>query len=114
MSNAITRSRFNALVLKAIDEGAGILGDAPVKHAFYYHVEKRLKTTKEEIPDNLQAFHKALYDLFDQGAMILERRIARILYDELGIEFVAHDGWSLNDYIKHTGIHPTFQSDQVT
>jgi hypothetical protein len=65
MSNAISRSRFNALVLKAIDEGAGVLGDAPVKHAFYYHVEKRLKTTREGIPNKLQAFHKALYDLFD-------------------------------------------------
>jgi len=114
MSNPISRSRFNALVLKAIDEGAGILGDTPVKHAFYYHVEKRLKTTREGIPNDLQAFHKALYDLFDQGAVILERRIARILYEELGIEFVAHDAWSLKDYVEHTGLHPTFQSNKVT
>jgi hypothetical protein len=101
MPNLTNSSRFNAQVLKAIDEGAEILGDARVKQAFFYHVEKRLKTKREGIPTNLQAFHKALFDLFDQGAVILERRIARILYDQFGIEFVAHDGWSLLDYVKH-------------
>jgi len=103
MSNAINRSKFNALVLNAIDEGAGILCEAPVQQAFFYHVEKRLKTKREEIPNNLQAFHRVLFDLFDQGAVILERRIARILYDQLGIEFLAHDGWSLMDYIEQAG-----------
>jgi len=107
MSNAISRSKFNALVLNAIDEGAGILGEAPVKQAFFYHVEKRLKIKREGIPNNLQAFQRVLFDLFDQGAVVLERRIARVLYDQLGIEFVAHDGWSLMDYIEHAGLHPT-------
>lgn len=101
MPDATNHSRFNALVLKAIDEGAEILGDTTVKKAFFYHIEKRLKTKREGIPNNLQAFHKALFDLFDQGAVILERRIARILYDQFGLEFVAHNGWSLLDYIKH-------------
>ncbi len=108
MSEEINRSKFNALILNAIDEAAGILGEAPVKQAFFYHVQKRLKAKREGIPNNLKAFHEALFDLFDQGAVILERRIARILYDQLGIEFVAHDGWSLIDYIEHAGLHPTF------
>jgi hypothetical protein len=101
MPHTTNSSRFNALVLKAIDEGVEILGDSRVKQAFVYHVEKRLKIKREGIPNNLEAFHIALFDLFDKGAVILERRIARILYDQFGVEFVAHDGWSLLDYIKH-------------
>jgi hypothetical protein len=104
----MTRSQFNALVSKAIDQGVEILSDAPVKRAFYYNIEKRLKTTRDGIPNNLQAFHKALLDLFDQGATILERRIARNIYCELGIEFVVHDGWSLEDYIKHSELQPKY------
>jgi len=107
MSIEISRSKFNALVLNAIEEGTDILGGVPIKQAFFYHIEKRLKTEREGIPNNLQAFHKALFDLFDQGAVILERRIAKNLYDRLGIEFLAHDRWSLLDYIEHAGLHPT-------
>ena len=107
MSIEISRPKFNALVLNAIEEGTDILGGVPIKQAFFYHIEKRLKTEREGIPNNLQAFHKALFDLFDQGAVILERRIAKNLYDRLGIEFLAHDRWSLLDYIEHAGLHPT-------
>ena len=88
-----------------------ILGDAPVKRAFYYHVEKRLKTTRDGIPDNLESFHKVLFVLFDRGAEILERRIARNLYAQLGIEFVAHDGWNLVDYIKNAGFDLMLRPD---
>lgn len=86
--------------MRAIDEGAEILGDEPVKRAFYYHVEKRIGMKREQIPDNLDLFHKALVGLFDQGAEILERRMAKILIEKLGLEFEAHEGWTFDDYVK--------------
>lgn len=88
------------LVLRAIDEGAEILGDEPVKRAFYYHVEKRTRMKREEIPNNLGLFHKALIGLFDQGAEILERRMAKILFEKLGLEFDFYKGWTFADYVK--------------
>jgi hypothetical protein len=84
-----------------IDDGAEILGDEPVKRAFYFHVEKISKTKRQEIPSNLIAFHDALVELFGKGATILERRMARMLFEKLGLAFEARDGWTLNDYVKY-------------
>jgi hypothetical protein len=35
MSIEISRSKFNALVLNAIEEGTDILGEVPIKQAFF-------------------------------------------------------------------------------
>jgi hypothetical protein len=100
MSSSRTSREFNHLVLEAIDEGLSILGDDPVKRAFYYHLKKRANIKRTEIPDKLKEFHEALADLFFDGSIILERRISRHLYERLGLELPTNDGWTIADYVK--------------
>ncbi len=97
----MTTKQFDSSVSRAVDKGLTILGDEKVKQAFYYHVEKRAHLKRDEIPSDLDAFHKALNDMFFEGAAILEKRMARELYDMLGLEFEANERWSLPDYAKH-------------
>lgn len=99
MRHPITSTEFNTDVSKAIDKGLEILGDASVKQAFYHHVGKKAKITREEIPTKLDAFCKALTDLFYEGALILERRIAQDLFDILDLDFVEKSNWNLSDYV---------------
>jgi len=91
---------FSQLVLEAVDEGLSILGDEPVKRAFYYHLEKRANIKRSEIPEKLKAFHDALADLFFDGSVVLERRISRHLFGRLGLELPIHDGWTVADYVR--------------
>jgi hypothetical protein len=100
VSETTIRKNLDPQILRAIDCGLQILGEESVKRAFYYHVEKRSKMKRQEIPCNLDAFHKILIDLFGDGALILERRIARCLFDELNLEFEVNNGWHLADYVK--------------
>jgi len=104
MSSSKLSKEFNQLVLEAVDEALSILGDEPVKRAFYYHLEKRAKIKCSEIPERLQEFHKALHQLFNGGACILERRISRNLYRRLGLELRANDGRNLADYVNEARI----------
>ena len=77
-----------------------MLGDDSLKRAFYYHVERSAHLEREEIPCNLKAFHAALTCLFFEGAAILERHIARTLFDRLGLEFEEKENWNISDYAK--------------
>lgn len=100
MSSCKPPKEFNQLILESVDEGLSILGEAPVKRAFYYHLEKRENIKRDEIPDKLEAFHNALSELFFTGSIILERRMSRYLYERLGLELPTNNGWSFQDYIK--------------
>jgi hypothetical protein len=93
------KEEMNLLVLEAIDEGLEILGGKQVIDAFYYHVEKRAKMKKDDIPCKLGAFHDVLKDLFEDGSSILEKRMARHLYNVLGLGFKEKAGWTFSDYV---------------
>jgi hypothetical protein len=90
---------FKSVLSEAIGEGLSILGGEDVKQAFFYQVGKR-GVQRSEIPVKLGTFHKILTDIFDSGALILERMIAKSLYSQLGLEFEVHSAWSLEEYAK--------------
>ncbi len=92
--------QWQDILFKAIDRGLSILGDESVKRAFYYHMEKRTKMKPEDIPENLALFHRVLVELFFDGAPIIERRIARNLYEILEIEPGALEDLDLTNYAK--------------
>lgn len=102
-----TSKRFSSTLLEAVDEGLLILGNENVRRATYYHIEKRHGVKREDIPDKLENFHKALEDLFGVGVKIIERRIARNIYDKLGLSFREDENWTLADYIKEARISET-------
>jgi hypothetical protein len=43
----------------------------------------------------------ALEDLLGKGAKVMEKLIAKNLYNHLGLNFTQHDGWTLVDYVNH-------------
>lgn len=77
---------FQKALLTAIDEGLSSLGDSP-KQAIFFHIELSFKLRKDEIPENLTEFSKALEKLFGTGAVYLEKLIVKRLYNMLDLEF---------------------------
>ncbi len=96
-----TLEEFNASVLEAVDRGLTVLGDKPVKVAFYSHIEKSVHLGREEIPLRLDVFHKAMTNLFFDGTSIIEKRMARELYRILDLSFEENGKWNLSDYVSH-------------
>jgi len=90
---------FNHLFLEAVDEALLILGDESVTKAFYYHLMKKGKIDRSEIPDKIGEFHRALRALFNDGTIILEKRISKNLYRNLNLELRENKRWTLMDYV---------------
>jgi hypothetical protein len=78
--------RFRKLLLEAIDEALSSLGDS-VKQAIYFHLEKTFNLKKQEIPDKIEEFTKALEEIFGLGAKLLEIRIIKDFYEKDGQMF---------------------------
>lgn len=77
---------FQRAFLEAVEEGLSSLGDSP-KEAILFHLEDSFKIKREEIPQNLSEFKKALEKIFGPGAVYLERLILKRLCDKLNLEF---------------------------
>jgi len=75
-----------------------MLGES-VRGAIYYHIERTFQIRREEIPKRLEAFHEALQGMLGEGAMVVERLIAKNLYAKLGLRFEQHE--ALIDYVNH-------------
>ncbi len=93
------RKELRIALRDAIDGGLCLLGDAG-RDAMYYQAEKRFNLNREEIPDRLYEFHNALDRLFGFGAIVIEKNIARRLFNSLGLTFVAHDDWTISEYVE--------------
>jgi hypothetical protein len=91
---------FRQLALDAVDDGLVILGDEPVIHAFYDSLQKRRRIKREEIFDNLNVLHEFMKYMFQEGARILEKRMAKSLYRKVGLLFTEHADWTLTQYIE--------------
>ncbi|MGB9671541.1 MAG: hypothetical protein ACPL0C_06620 [Candidatus Bathyarchaeales archaeon] len=77
---------FQKALLTAIDEGLSSLGDSP-KQAILFHIELSFRVKRDEIPEKLTEFSKALEKLFGTGAVYLEKLIVKRLYSMLDLEF---------------------------
>ena len=77
---------FQKTFLEAVEDGLSTLGDSP-KQAILFHLEKTFKIKREEIPQNLTEFQKALEKIFGPGAPYLEKLILKRLYDKFHLEF---------------------------
>lgn len=91
--------RFDSAVLIAIHDGLLVLGEK-VRHVIYYYLETHYQVKHEEIPGRLEAFHKALQDIFGAGTETVEKVIAKNLYSSLELSFIEHKNWTLADYVK--------------
>ena len=77
---------FEKLLLEAIDEGLSSLGET-CKQAIYFHLEKKFKLTKQDIPSRIEDFTEAMENIFGVGAKVLEIRIMKNLFSKMGYLF---------------------------
>jgi len=79
-----TKSReFDKLLLSVIDEALNSLGET-VKQSIYFHIEKNVSVTRNEIPENLVEFQGGLEKIFGAGARFIEVLIMKNLHSKIG------------------------------
>jgi hypothetical protein len=88
------------MMSQATDYGLMVLGET-VRRAIYQCLESKYQLKREEIPEKLDTFHKALQGLLGVGARVVERQIAKSLYATLGLNFTARNDWTIVEYIDH-------------
>jgi len=93
-------AELNETLLQAVDHGLLTLGQS-ARVAIYEWIESSYQVRREDIPDKLLTFHRALQDLLGSGAKMIERLIARDLYSRLGLDFIEHHDWTLIDFMHH-------------
>lgn len=93
-----TEPSFNQTLLHAIDNGFLTLGSVMIE-PLYHRIERSHQVKREEIPQKLPDFRRALQEIMNSGAEVMERQIAKSLYVRLGLDFVNHANWTLIDYV---------------
>jgi len=93
-------TELDETLLQTVDDRLLVLGRV-ARAAIYKYIENSYRVRREEIPDKLLTFHRALQDLLGPGAKMMERLIARELYSRLGLDFIEHHSWTLVDFMHH-------------
>jgi hypothetical protein len=109
----LPQSRFEEILLAAIEEGLSSLGDSP-KQAILFHLECSFKIKKECIPENIPEFAKALEKVFGPGALYLEKLIAKRLNEKLGLEFEDAERWDFLEYVNDVKKRLSLMEECVT
>ena len=90
-------------VVEAVDHGLLALGEI-VRETIYWRIEQSYQLKREEIPENLDAFYKALQELLGRGAEIIRSLIAKDFYGRLDLKFTGHENWTLVDYVRNARV----------
>jgi len=89
---------FDKTLLEAVDHALLTLGESPRK-AIYYHLNKRFRLQREEIPEDTDKFSQALNTILGSGAEVIEKLIVKNLYRKLNLNFEDKAGFEIDDYI---------------
>lgn len=79
----MARKTFEKLLLEAVDEALASLGES-AKQAIYFHLEKKFKIRKSEIPYHVEEFAGGLKKIFGLGAQFIEILVMKRLYERIG------------------------------
>jgi len=82
----LSKSRFDKLLLEAVDEGLSSLGESS-KQAIYFHLAKSFNVKRNAIPFEIVAFAEAIEKIFGLGANFLEVLIMKRLHEKIGVVF---------------------------
>jgi hypothetical protein len=91
---------FNEILLEAVDYSLLVLGEI-VRVAIYERIERSHGVRHDEIPEKLKIFDKGLQQLLGASSKVMERLIAKRLYNQLTLNFTTHQDWTLVDYVNH-------------
>jgi hypothetical protein len=83
---AENKTKFEEILLEAIDEGLALLGESS-KQTIYFHLEKSFNMHKQDIPHRIEEFTDAIEDIFGAGAKIIEIQIMKCLFKKVGYSF---------------------------
>ncbi len=100
MSLLAEPTEVSRVLVQALDDGLSVPGEI-VRTAIYDRIEKSYGLKREDIPEKLEAFHRALEDLLGESVKVMEKLIAKNLYRRLGLNFTEHANWSIVDYVNH-------------
>lgn len=99
-SPAASGSRSAALddaLREASDYGLLVLGEI-VRETIYQRIESTHQVRREEIPEKLGTFHKALQVVLGAPVKVIETLIAKDFYARLSLNFTAHNDWTIVEY----------------
>jgi hypothetical protein len=85
-------------LLQAVDYGLLALGEIP-RETIYDHIHKTHGVLRDEIPEKLESFHRALRAVLGTGTTVIENLIAKNFYRSLGLNFREQNSWTLLDYV---------------
>ncbi len=92
---------YEELFLETVDSAFLLMGESCMQ-AIYRQLEKHYDIKRQSIPWKIEAFAKALEDIFGQGARLLEIRIMHALHDSLrGFKYsLDQEEFSFKGYIE--------------
>ena len=79
----MTKKSFESLLLEAVDEALGLLGES-ARQSTYFHLEHKFKISRNQIPSHLKGFEDGLEKIFGVGANYIEISIMKKLYEKTG------------------------------
>ena len=83
---AENKTKFEEILLEAIDEGLSLLGESP-KQALYFHLEETFNMNRQDIPYKIEEFTNAVEKIFGAGAKILKIQIMKCIFKKIGYTF---------------------------
>ncbi len=86
MVDTMACNKFNRALLDAVDFTFLSLGRS-CQQALYFHLRTTFCIRKNQIPQQIEKFDKALKFIFKDGALFLNRLILEKLCEDLGIKF---------------------------
>jgi len=82
MAKKRCEKKFNAILLRSIDEAFLTLGEN-AKSSLYFHLETKFAISKQNIPDRVGDFSDALEQIFGLAARHLEILIMKCLNEKI-------------------------------
>lgn len=83
---AENKTKFEEILLEAIDEGLSLLGESP-KQALYFHLEETFNMNRQDIPYKIEEFSNVIEKIFGAGAKILKIQIMKCIFKKIGYSF---------------------------
>lgn len=83
---AENKTKFEEILLEAIDEGLSLLGESP-KQAIYFHLKETFNMNRQDIPYKIEEFTNAIEKIFGAGAKILKIQIMKCIFKKIGYSF---------------------------
>ncbi len=99
MSHLSSKKNLDQIIVDVVDESLLIMGET-ARNQIYSHLKKTYGVDRNDIPEKLETFDKALEGIFGaKGVDVINQIIAKRLYDKIGMVFNQNKGWKLTDYI---------------